>query len=173
VNSDKFTYCFDANILIAFYHAYPFSLCPDLWQNLDELFNAGRIFSHHIVFQEICHDKKKPDDLAKWLAPKERWFFPITQRQVQVLPEILKIFPRLIDSNREKEQADPWLIALLIEKTESIGLFPGRSDYIFICNENKNSTIRLPAACRHYDIVCKSGLEFFQLNNWTLSIKSQ
>jgi hypothetical protein len=170
VKYDNITYCIDANILIVFHRYYPIELFPDLWTKLDELFQKKLIFSHEIVFNEICHDKKKPDALAKWLLPKRTNFIDTSDFQIQQLPDILKNFPKLIDPNQEKEQADPWLIAMLIELKNNLEMFSSDTKYILVSNENKNSTIKLPAACKYYGIDCINMFEFFQENDWKFSV---
>ena len=121
-------------------------------------------------FDEICHNGSSQDSLAKWLTPKRKWFAETTERQLMFLPDILKNFPKLIDPKREREQADPWLIAMLIEEMENTGLFGENSNYVLVSNENKNSTVKLPAACEKYNIQCIDMFKFFERNNWKFNI---
>ena len=167
---NNITYYIDANILIIFHRYYPIELFPDLWLKLEELFQKKAIISHEIVFNEICHDKKKPDALAKWLLPKRTNFIDASQFQIQKLPDILKNFPKLIDPNQEKDQADPWLIVMLLELKNKTEMFPTDTEYILVSNENKNSNIKLPAACDHYGIDCINMFDFFQYNDWKFSV---
>jgi len=170
VKYDNIKYCFDANILIVFHRFYPIELVPDLWSRLEELFHKKMIISHEIVFNEICHDKKKPDTLAKWVLPKRTNFIDTSDFQIKQLPDILKNFPKLIDPNQEKEQADPWLIAMIIELKNNLEMFSPDVEYILVSNENKNSTFKLPAACKYYGIDCINMFDFFQHNDWKFSI---
>lgn len=169
MKSDRI-YCIDTNIFIWIHRYYPKSVFPDLWDELDKLFSQGKIISHATVFDEICHSKKNKDELAKWITTKQKYFREITQRQLELLPDIVKNFPKLIDPKSEKEQADPWLIAMLVEYMEESGLFGNNSSYVLVCGENRASTVKLPAACRHYNIIEMNLIEFFQDNNWTFRI---
>lgn len=73
-------------------------------------------------------------------------FRPVSQRQMDLLPDILNHFPKLIDEQAEKEQADPYLIAMLIEIMEERGMFGASSDYIIVSTESERSPHKLPAA---------------------------
>ena len=108
--------------------------------------------------------------LAKWITDKKKYFADYSQRQLELAPEIIKNFPKLIDPKSEREQADPWLIAMLVEQMESTGLFGSDSSYVLVSGENRASTVKLPAACRYYDIVEMNLIEFFQDNGWTFKI---
>jgi len=167
MKSESPIFCIDTNVFVLFYRFYPRTIAPDLWDNLETLFSEGRIISHKIVFDEICHDLKNPDEIAKWIIPKESYFEPINQRQTILLPEILRFSPNLIDYNREREQADPWLIAMMIEKNE----LNDNCSYIMVSNESKNSPKKVPAACKNFNIECIDLIEFFEINNWKLNIK--
>lgn len=147
---------------------YPQSLVQGLWTKLDDLFNENKVISHEIVFNEICHDEKKLDELGKWVKPKERYFKRVTQRQTELLLDILKNFPKLIDHKSTKDQADPWLIALLLEEREL--LQNQGKNFLMVCNESKNSPDKIPAACKHYSIQVLGLTEFIQYNDWKIAV---
>jgi hypothetical protein len=43
--------------------------------------------------------------------------------------KIIRKFPGLIDPEKEKNQADPWIIALAIEKNEDNTIFDQNKEY--------------------------------------------
>lgn len=169
MKSNNDIFCIDANIFIFIYKSYPESLVKGLWDRFDKLFKDRQLISHHLVYEEICHDKKKPDDLAKWLKNKERYFKRITQRQTEFIPDILTNYPKLIDHESTKNQADPWILAMIIEEREIIG--NQTKNYIVISNESKTSPNKIPAACAHYKIRHLNLIEFMDYNNWEFAIK--
>lgn len=167
----KKIYIVDTNIFVWIHKYYPKSVFTDLWDRLDELFEQGRITSHITVFDEICHNPNNKDILAKWITGKREYFIEITQRQLDLTFDVVKNFPKLIDSNRESEQADPWLIAAILElKKENNHLEEDEIDYVLVCGESRRSPFKLPAACKFYDITEVNLIEFFQENGWTFRI---
>ena len=144
---------------------YYYSMMPDLWSKLDSLVNQGQLISHEIVYIEIVPDSGEKDFLAKWLVTNRSIFIPQTQLQLNLISDILKKFPRLIKPEYEKDQADPWLIACLIELMKNEGLFAENSTYVLVSMENTRSNQKLPAACKHYRIRHMTLEEFFVDNN--------
>jgi hypothetical protein len=136
-------------------------MVPELWSKLDSLVNQGQLISHEIVYEEIVPEHGEKDLLAKWLETNKRIFIQQTQMQLNLLGDILKNFPKLIKPEYEKEQADPWLIASLIELMKQEGLFTGNSSYVLVSMENTRSDQKLPAACHHYNIRHMTLEEFF------------
>ena len=145
-------------------------IMPDLWANIGELFNQKKIISHKIVFDEIVPKTGKKDALAQWLTGFRPNFISISQRQVELLPDILYYFPKLIDHESEKDQADPWMVAMLVEIMEQDGMFGDQSSYVMVTTESEKRSTKLPAACRHYDIRHMNLFQFFEANGFTFSV---
>lgn len=166
-------FCVDTSALIRLHRFYPKSVIPDIWTELDKMFIAGKIISHEYVYQEIVPDPKKMDELGKWVEKKEKHFKPITQCQLDYIGDVLAKFPKLIDPNNERNQADPWLIAMMREfkEQEESGLFPNETDYFLVSEESTQSDTKIPAACKQYGIQHLTLFEFFQKMKWKLGIK--
>jgi hypothetical protein len=141
---------------------YPPSLFPDLWQMVDRLIIARKLFSHEVVFKEIVPEHGKKDGIASWAERQSKIFLPVSLTQINLLSRILGKFPRLIDPDLEKDQADPWLIACLIEMMDKEGLFGADSSYALVSMEKIDSSEKLPAACRYFNIEHRSLFEFFK-----------
>lgn len=169
VSDQSKLYCIDSSAFIILNRYYDL---PVLWNNLDDLFKASHIISHSFVFEEINPKTSKPDFLAKWISDKKSSFFGITERQTQLVSKILSDFPGLIDHNKEINEADPWLIALAIERKESFGLLDNQSEVIVVSEESRRSSNRIPAVCKKFGIPHMSLKEFFQDNGWKLTIES-
>lgn len=159
-------YCFDSSIFITLNRISNFIPIPDIWSELENLFDSDRLISHIYVYEEL----EKPDFLGKWIKEKKKYFFRITEKQIQLTRRILGKFPDLIDYKREKNQADPWLIALAIEKNEEISLFGGNKIFHVVSGEKYSSTKRIPAACREFKVPHKSFEEFLQDNGWRIGL---
>ncbi len=125
-------YCIDASAFITMHRFYPARIIPDLWSHLDKLFKRNKILSHQIVFDEIVPKSGEKDELAQWLNSYRSNFISTSQRQVELVPDILNKFPKLIDPESEKDQADPWMVAMLIEIMEEEGIFGEQSEYAMV-----------------------------------------
>jgi hypothetical protein len=163
-------YCLDTSAFITMHRYYPESLIPDLWTNLEMLFNNNNIISHEIVFNEIVPRTGNKDWLAIWIDSFKIHFLSRTQNQVDRLSDILRNFPKLIDTESEKEQADPWLISMLVEIMENEGIFGSQSSYVMVTTESEKSPKKLPAACRHYNIRHMNLFEFFNSNGFIFNM---
>ena len=111
-------------------------------------------------------DTDTKDDLAKFISKHKACFKSITKKQAQLVPEILSIFPHLIDPRSKKNQADPWIFAMVVEMMEEINLFAKDSDFVIVSTESENSPNKIPAVCKHYQVRHMNLFEFFEDNNW-------
>lgn len=166
-------YSLDSSVLITIQRYYPKSVIPDLWAKLDGLFSEDRVFSHEMVFNEIVPVSGAKDDLAKLLFKYKAAFHPISNRQGQLALQILSTFPRLIDPQSKKDQADPWVVALVLEKMESEELFGKDSEYVVVSAESEKSTTKIPAVCKHFSVRHLNLFEFFKDNGWQFSVSQK
>lgn len=166
-------YCFDTSALVHLHRYYPKAIAPDIWTEMERLFKAGNIISHEFVYVEILPDPKRSDELGKWIEKKGKSFKPVTQFQLDNIRDVLAKFPKLIDANSEKNQADPWLVVMMREfkEQEEQGLFPNETDYYLVTQENTQSTVKIPAACKQYGINHLTLVEFFGKMGWKFGIK--
>jgi len=164
-------FCFDTSAFVDI-HRHLARLIPRLYPELDKLFNSGRLISHKIVFQEITTQSKKPDSLTKWIQPKEAFFKDISLQQTLIVSEIVQKFPTLIHYNKEKDDADPWLVALVLERRSTPSLFSSLQDFAIVSNESTFIPNRLPAVCKHYSIRHFDLPEFFKANGWSINLQT-
>lgn len=168
-NQDKI-YCFDSSIFISLNRIHNYVPIPDVWDELEKLFKAGRLISHEFVYDEFNPERKNPDFLAKWIKDKKGYFFGITDKQVELTAKILEKFPSLIDSENEKDQADPWIVALAIEKMEEITLF-GQNTLVYVISQEKiSSPKRIPAVCKEFKVPHMNLDAFIKDNGWRLGL---
>jgi hypothetical protein len=142
-----------------------------LWSSLDILFQEDAIISHQFVFRELNPKSKKPDKLALWIKNKEKYFFPVTKKQTELVVDVLHRFPGLINHEKEIDEADPWLIALVLEKRESSDMFKDYSSLAIVSTESEKSTTKIPAVCKHFDVRHMNLKEFFDDNKWKFKLE--
>lgn len=166
-------YCLDTSALVTMHRFYPLRMIPDLWKHLEDLFKQRKIHSHDFVYDEIVPDSDTKDNLAKLISKHKICFKAITKRQAQIVPEILSLFPHLIDPRSKKDQADPWIIAMVIEMMEEVSLFGNNSDFIIVSTESESSPNKIPAVCKHYSVRHMNLFEFFEDNSWEFSLSKR
>lgn len=164
-------FCFDTSAFVDI-NRHLVRLIPQLYSELDKLFNSGRLISHKIVFDEITTRSKRPDSLTKWILPREAFFKDISLQQTLLVSEIVQKFPTLIHYNKEKDDADPWLIALVIEQRSMPDLFSSLQDFAIVSTESTFIPNRLPAVCKHYSIKHFDLPDFFKANGWSINLQT-
>ncbi|MBI3814202.1 MAG: DUF4411 family protein [Nitrospinae bacterium] len=140
-------FCFDTSVFTSLNRIHNIIPIQDFWKMLEKLFKSDKIISHKYVFDEI----KPGDFIGKWIQDKEQYFIGVTDKQFQNVEKILQRFPDFIDSEKEKNQADPWVIALAMEKSEE-NLF-GKNTVVYVVSQEKiSSTKKIPAVCKAFNI---------------------
>ena len=168
-------YCVDTSALITMQRYYPIRMLPDLWEHLEDLLKNRRITSHDFVYDEIVPTDKKAtkDDLATLISKYKDNFKPISKRQAQLVPQIISLFPHLIDPRSKKDQADPWIIAMVVEMMEEANLFEQDSDFVIVSTESEKSSNKIPAVCKHYNVRHMNLFEFFEDNDWQFTLSKK
>lgn len=170
----KRVYCFDTSAFTTLNRTSEniIELPGMLWKKLEAMMKSGEIISHRLVFDEISSNSKNPDFIAKWIADKKDCFLSRTDAQIVEIPKIIKKFPTLIDYKYEREQADPWLIALAIEKSRENNLFEV-FELVVVSQESSKSSQKIPAVCKAFDIRHLSLREFFDEIGLSISISKK
>jgi hypothetical protein len=166
-------YCIDTSALVTMHRFYPIRILPDLWKHLEELFKNKKIISHDFVYDEIVPEPGTRDDLAKLIEKHKVCFRPISKRQAQLVPEILSIYPHLIDPRSKKDQADPWIVAMVVEMMEESSLFEKDADFVIVSTESEKSPNKIPAVCKHYKVRHFNLFDFFEDNGWQFSLSKR
>ena len=168
-------YCVDTSALITMQRYYPIRMLPDLWKYLEDLLLNDRIASHDFVYDEIVPTDKKAikDDLATLISKYKDNFKPISKRQAQLVPQIISLFPHLIDPRSKKDQADPWIVAMVVEMMEEANMFEQNSDFVIVSTESEKSSNKIPAVCKYYHVKHMNLFEFFEDNNWQFTLSKR
>lgn len=166
----KKIYCFDSSAFISLNRAEKIIPVPDLWHELEDFMNEGIIISHEIVYEELNPNSKNADSLGKWIMNKRRFFMQTTQRQIDLVSDIMEKFPTLIDAEKEKDEADPWIIALAKEKSDEITLFD-KDIFVYVVSQEKIiSPNKIPAVCRYLGIPHINLEDFFRDVGWRFGL---
>jgi hypothetical protein len=98
-------------------------------------------------------------------------FKPMTAVQAKYVSSIVNEFPKLIDPYSEKDQADPWLIALVLEERANPTFFNSNTNITIVSQENTLSSCKIPAVCKRHDIQHFNLFDFFNDNGWKLKLE--
>jgi hypothetical protein len=102
-------YCIDSSAwLDGWVRDYPQDVFPTLWEKLAERVADGVLKCSEEVYVEL---KKKDDGLHNWLKARKEVLVPIDEAIQGIVSELLKTYPRLVDTHRNRSQADPFVIA--------------------------------------------------------------
>jgi hypothetical protein len=166
---DSIIFCLDTSAFVEINRLLA-KLIPQLYAELDKLFKSGRLISHEIVYEEITTRSKRPDPLSRWVKSKRVFFRDLTLQQTLIVADIIRQFPTLIHYNREKNDADPWLIATVIELRSQPDLFSGLHDYAIVSTESKFIPNHLPEVCKYYSIRHFDLPRFFRAAGWSIKL---
>ncbi len=144
-------YCIDTSALIHMSIVYPRDVFPSPWEDLEMLKRNARLVAPPQVLEEL---RPKNDALLEW-AKANRDMFEATEEEIRLAADIVHKFSRLVDTERETEQADPFVIALAITNGCSV-----------VTEEKGESERKIPGVCAHYQVECLSLLEFFREQDW-------
>ena len=157
-NSAKTKYFIDTSALIRIFRFYPEDLREPIWNKLESMFKSGQLVSHRLVYDEITTTSKNPDVLSEKVKPLKEHFKTLKYGQSILVSDIVKKFPGLIDPSREKEQADPWLIAIAIEDKKE----DSDTEIYVVSEESETKPNKIPAVCAHYGIKHLSLEKFYK-----------
>lgn len=157
----EIVYCIDTSALIDMKDKFPNDIFKTLWKMFSKLIDNGRIISSIEVFDELTQGD---DELTIWAKKNKKIFLKKTLKQIENVKEILKRFDFLAHPEKEGANADPWLIALVMEKMNENELFSKK--YFIIANESKTNPQRIPMVCMAYEIECLNLFEFFRKEGW-------
>lgn len=149
-------YCVDTSAwLDGWIRDYPPDVFPSLWERLTELIAAGLIKCSEEVYVEL---DKKDDGLHGWLKARKEVLVPIDRDIQRIVSELLRAHPRLVDTHRNRSQADPFVIATA-EKLKAV-VVTGEKP------RGKMDTPKIPDVCDARDIRCIPFLEMLRELGW-------
>ena len=134
---------------------YPPDVFPHLWERLESLTGAGHLRASGEVLLEL---ERKTDDLLEWVKAQSGLFVPLDEATQRKASEVLERFPLLIDANRGRSGADPFVIGLAMAR-----------DCIVVTGERKASSLRrprVPDVCEALGVECIPLVELIRKEGW-------
>ncbi|MCP4459530.1 MAG: DUF4411 family protein [Cytophagales bacterium] len=142
---------------------YPEKLFKGLWKIIREFLSDGRIQIHQMVYDELIPSSNKPrDEIGQLIKEYKENIEDITEFEISFVQKIIEEYPKLIDTGKEKDEADPWLISAVRDKMEDTQIFGDDSPYALVTQENQRKSNKIPAVCRAYEIRNMNLHQFFE-----------
>lgn len=148
-------YCIDTSALITLSQDYPSDVFPSLWSGLEDMVENELIRAPNVVLEELSY---KDDDIHIWARKHKSIFVRKTKGLLDEVKMVLREFPGLIDENLQREQADPYLVAMA--KIDRLSLVTSEK------MKPRNEKPGIPNACEHFGIHCMGVLGFLREQNW-------
>ncbi|TKJ44335.1 hypothetical protein CEE36_00930 [candidate division TA06 bacterium B3_TA06] len=171
-------YCIDTAPLIDLYRRkYPPDIFPGVLIEIETLVKEGVLVAPRQVLRELedYEERKKreeqteePDKLLEWAKRHKKMFINPDESEnnymgiaTQIINEIIPGYGKtLVDEEKEKEDADPFVIALAKLR-----------GWVVINSEssnppNLNARPKIPDVCAYHKVECIDLLEFFRRQKW-------
>lgn len=150
------TYCIDTSALLdGWVRHYPPDVFPALWDNLESMIDSGDLISSDEVLNELS---QKDDDVYEWAKRNNDMFMPIDEEIQLVTLEILDRFPRLVGQMKDRNKADPFVIAVAKIR-----------DAVVVTGERNFGTIdrpRIPIVCSNFGVNYMDLLQMIRERGW-------
>jgi len=164
----KYVYILDTSSIIDLFRLYPLDIFSKLWENIDDLIKKERVISHEYVLKELS---KRDDEIYKWAKSRKNVFVGITKDQVEIikrLSEEIEEFRKLVEEGKDKDiHADPWLIALSIEKEQQRKILEVKVKTIIITEERfRQNKVNIPFVCQKLNIEYTNIIGLMRKENW-------
>lgn len=148
-------YCFDTSVLINPWTKYyrPRSF-PTYWKLLEKAIVDGSVLAPMEVLKEI---EKQDDDLKAWAIQNHQMFREVDERVEEALKNRVLQIPGLVNPERERDGADPWVIAQSIAE----GALTVTDEL-----EKKRRKTTIPAACEQLGLKWIRVADFIEQQGW-------
>lgn len=157
-------YVIDSSSLIELNRMNPMDIYESVWKNLEVLLENGFLISPEEVMKEVS---KKDDELRDWAKQHKKMFIQLDEFQIQKVIEIQSKYPSFVDPDKENPVADPFVIALALEKDPQQTIIPIEKKRIVVSEEKlRGNKIKIPYVCQQYDIECIDVFELFRREKW-------
>lgn len=113
----------------------------------------------------------KYDHLHSWCTSQKLLFVAPTDGQLLFVREVLARFPELARPESELPNADPYLIAMCLErKRGAVGELPFKSGETWIVTQEmaKPGKVKIPDACKAFELECVSLFDMFRAERLVL-----
>lgn len=149
-------FCLDTSAwLDGWVRDYPEEVFPSLWEKLAECVASGQVRCSEEVYVEL---EKKDDGIHDWLKKHKQVVVPINEEIQRIVAALLTEHPRLVDTFRQRSQADPFVIAT----AEALGA-------VVVTGEKPRGKLdipKIPDVCEQRKIPCISFLQMLRELEW-------
>ena len=135
---------------------YPPDVFPSLWSHVEEMVKTGELLSPDEVLSELS---QKDDAVFQWAKTNAAMFVPLDEDVQRATQEILDEFPRLVGAMKDRNRADPFVIA--VAKLKGAIVVTGEKSI------GTRDRPRIPIVCDHFDIGHRTMLELIREKGWT------
>jgi hypothetical protein len=150
-------YSIDTSSLIEAWHRrYPRDVFQPLWDSIDDLIHRGTLRASEEVREEL---KRKDDELADWARDRPDLFVEVDERNQLAVRAVLEAYPKLVNTQRGRGRADPFVIALAKVTASTV-----------VTNEVALGSLerpRIPDVCDALGIRCINVLGLIRAEGWT------
>ena len=157
-------YCADTSALIDMKNTYPMATFRTLWRNVAELVEAGRLIAPPQVLEEL---ERGDDELTDWARANRSMFRSSTQELIDKTKEVLTRFSDLVDRNKEREDADPYVVALAVLLSEGqMELLEPVTGVVLTQEHRRIGKSRIPHAAAGFGLACIGPAQLLQDEGW-------
>ena len=161
--NQKYVYCIDSSSIFELKDYYKPNRFRVVWEDIDSLIEEGRLVSPMEVYYEI-----KDAELAEWKKSKKgQLFIEIDEEQAEIVKEINKKFPNLVNPDKPETDADPFIIGLAVslKRRREKSFLPIIT--IVITEEKRRANRQIPDVCDFYGINCIKIKDLFDVEDWS------
>ena len=155
----------DTDSILKLYHDYNPRFFAGLWQEIDGLMARGYLWSTRVNYEEI-KQRAGEEEIEAWKRAHEAMFLEVDDIVQGFVVEILTIFPDLIDSNSDQEQADPYLIGLARKMKAVVITEETPLEQSAMANPKRKKKMKIPNVCDHYGIASMNLARFVNSEEW-------
>jgi hypothetical protein len=149
-------YSLDTSSLVESWRRYyPPDVFPSLWQeHLPTLVASGDLRATEEVRTEL---ERQDDELLEWAAAQAGLFIEVDEQVQRGVRDILVTYANLVDANRGRSGADPFVIALAQVNACSV-----------VTEEKPRSLLhpKIPDVCAGLGIACVNMLALIREQGW-------
>ena len=143
--------------LDAWVRNYPPDVFPSIWEQMDGAAKNGTLLASDEVVREL---ERKEDGAHQWVKDRPLMIFALDPEIEQHVRDIMRRYPRLVDTKKGRSGGDPFVIALARAKNLTV-----------ITAEHATGKLdvpRIPDVCVDLGIRSIRMLDFFREQKWAL-----
>jgi len=151
------TYSLDTSALMQPWNdTYPREVFGTFWDRYHDLVVSGDAVAIDEVLTEI---EKRDDDLCKWVKSHPGMFVPAEKDIQLALIKVLAHSERMVGSQKGRNAADPWVVALALAR--------GFTVVTMELSSGNPTKPKIPDVCAALGVRCISVIGLAQEQRWT------